>query len=66
MQKTSQRMQKKPIKKSAHLFCFACRLVLRHAGGVTERAWALAAVFRVAGGIVDDGTRGNSQGNAGE
>ena len=54
------------MKKTAHLFFFACRLVLPRAGGVTERAGALAAFFRVVGAIADDGTRGNSQGNAGE
>jgi len=44
------------MKKTAHLFFFACRLVLPHAGGVTERAGALAAFFRVVGAIADDGT----------
>jgi hypothetical protein len=49
----------------AHLCCFACRLVLRHAGGVTERARALASAFRVAGTIVNDGAVKGTQGNEG-
>ena len=64
--KTVSNEDKSRRKKTAHLFSVVCRLVLRRAGGVTERARALAAVFRVVGAIVDDGTRGNSQGNAGE
>jgi hypothetical protein len=47
--------KKKSITQKAHLFCFACRFVLPRGGGITERAWALAAVLRLLGAIVDDG-----------